>query len=210
MDKTTKILAVVAFAFVLVTASGVAYLKFTSKSTTTTVFNTNKKYTAVMETSMGTIKLELNPKAAPKTVENFVTLARRQYYDGSTFHRISRDFVIQAGDPTGTGGDSIFGAPFADEIDANSDLYKAGYVKGTLAMANSGANTNGSQFFVVIKDAPTLPSQYTIFGKVTEGQDVADLIGKVDLGKDESGNAIEDGKPVQPVTIKTITITESD
>ena len=209
MDKTTKLLIVITLAFILLTGGGIAYLKLSQKSVTTnsTVGNidTDKTYIAIMDTSMGTIKMELNPKAAPKTVNNFVSLAQKKYYDGLIFHRVSKDFVIQTGDPTGTGtgGESIYGKSFDDEIDAKSDLYKTGYVKGVLAMANSGPNTNGSQFFIMAADSKTLPANYTIFGKVTGGQDVVDAIDQVPLE-----NGVTDGKPVTAVKVNSITIEE--
>src|SRR5215467_2364153 len=105
---------------------------------------------AVVETDKGAIEIEFFPNDAPKAVENFRLLAEHGYYDGLTFHRIVRGFMIQGGDPKGdgTGGESAWGGEFADEINPNSPLYRGGYQRGLLAMANRGANTNGSQFFV--------------------------------------------------------------
>ena len=116
--------------------------------------------------TMGTIRIELLESDAPKTTENFITLAERGYYDGVIFHRVIKGFMIQGGDPTGTGrgGESAWGGRFNDEIDASSALYQRGYKKGTVAMANAGPNTNGSQFFVMHADYP-LPPSYTIFGR---------------------------------------------
>lgn len=153
----------------------------------------------------GVIDLQLYDREAPKTVENFVRLVNAGYYNCITFHRVSKGFVIQSGDDTGTGtgGVSAFGAPFADELDANSTSYKAGYLKGVLAMANRGPNTNTSQFFILLADAP-LPHNYTIFGKVTAGQDVVDTIGKVDITPSQFGP--NDGAPVTPVVIDKATI----
>ncbi len=129
---------------------------------------------AVITTAKGEIDIDLFPDEAPKTVTNFATLAKYKFYDGLTFHRVEPGFVIQGGDPRGdgSGGTSIYGGPFPDEIKPDSDLYKAGYLEGTVAMANSGPNTNGSQFFIMWQDHPELPANYTIFGKVTKGMDV--------------------------------------
>src|SRR5882724_8593372 len=114
---------------------------------------------AVMETDKGTIEFELLAKDSPTAVENFRLLAERGYYKGVTFHRIVKGFMIQGGDPDGTGlgGQSAWGGTFADEIDPNSALYKGGYRRGMLAMANAGPNTNGSQFFVMHQDYPLPP-----------------------------------------------------
>src|ERR1700755_2941953 len=133
--------------------------------------------TAVIETNKGTIKVELLEDVAPKTTENFITLAERGYYDGIIFHRVINGFMIQGGCPTGTGrgGESAWGGRFNDEIDPKSEVYQIGYKAGTMAMANAGPNTNGSQFFIMHVDYP-LPPSYTIFGRVTEGQDVVDAI----------------------------------
>ncbi|MGH8515457.1 MAG: peptidylprolyl isomerase, partial [Gammaproteobacteria bacterium] len=129
--------------------------------------------TAVIQTNKGTIKFELLEEDAPKTTENFRLLAEKGYYDGIIFHRCINGFMIQGGDPTGTGrgGASAWGGKFADEINPSSEVYKRGYKAGTVAMANAGPNTNGSQFFIMHVDYP-LPPSYSIFGCVTEGQDV--------------------------------------
>ncbi|HUI64466.1 MAG TPA: peptidylprolyl isomerase [Bacteroidota bacterium] len=138
---------------------------------------------AVIETTVGTIEAELYPADAPKTVENFIGLAGKKYYDGITFHRVVPGFVIQGGDPTGTGagGKSLWGGEFADELNASTPSYKQGYIKGVLAMANHGPNTNSSQFFIMLADNTTLPKNYTIFGKVIKGMDVVEKIGHVAL-----------------------------
>lgn len=132
---------------------------------------------AVIETNKGTIKIELLEADSPKTTENFRLLAEKNYYDGVIFHRVIKRFMIQGGDPLGMGygGESAWGGKFDDEIDRNSPLYSGPYVKGTVAMANAGPNTNGSQFFIMHVDYP-LPPSYTKFGKVIEGQDVVDAI----------------------------------
>jgi cyclophilin family peptidyl-prolyl cis-trans isomerase len=135
--------------------------------------------TAVLQTNKGTIRFELLEADAPRTTENFITLAQKGYYDGIIFHRVIDGFMIQGGDPTGTGrgGQSAWGGKFDDEIDASSPVYQRGYKAGTVAMANAGPNTNGSQFFIMHVDY-ALPSSYSIFGRVTEGQDVVDAIAK--------------------------------
>lgn len=131
-----------------------------------------------IETDKGKIKIELYNQDAPKTTQNFTELSRRGYYNGLTFHRVEPGFVIQGGDPkgNGSGGESIYGATFDDELNPDAASYKEGYKKGVVAMANRGPNTNGSQFFIMLDDNPDLPKNYTIFGKVVEGQDVVDKI----------------------------------
>jgi cyclophilin family peptidyl-prolyl cis-trans isomerase len=133
--------------------------------------------TATIQTNKGTIKFELLEEDAPKTTENFRMLAEQGFYDGVIFHRVIKGFMIQGGDPTGTGrgGQSAWGGKFADEIKPSSEVYQRGYKAGTVAMANAGPNTNGSQFFIMHADYP-LPPSYTIFGRVTEGQDIVDAI----------------------------------
>jgi cyclophilin family peptidyl-prolyl cis-trans isomerase len=138
---------------------------------------------AVIETEQGKIKFELLEQDAPKTTQNFIGLAEKGYYNGVIFHRVIKGFMIQGGDPTGTGrgGASLWGGRFDDEIDPKSDVYKRGYKAGTVAMANAGPNTNGSQFFIMHHDYP-LPPNYTIFGRVTEGQNVVDQIATTPTG----------------------------
>jgi cyclophilin family peptidyl-prolyl cis-trans isomerase len=152
------------------------------------------KHTVIMKTSKGDITLELDADAAPKTATNFIALAKSGYYNGLTFHRVIPGFMIQGGDPSGngTGGNSIYGETFEDEIDENSSLYEIGYQAGVIAMANRGPNTNGSQFFIMDADYP-LPPNYTIFGRVTKGQDVVHAIATVD--RDPSNDM-----PTTPVT----------
>ncbi len=155
--------------------------------------------TAVIKTNHGTIKFELLEQDAPKTTENFATLAERGYYDGVIFHRVINNFMIQGGDPTGSGrgGESAWGGRFNDEINPSSEVYRTGYKKGTVAMANAGPNTNGSQFFIMHVDYP-LPPNYTIFGRVTEGQDVVDSIATTRTGQGD--------RPVEQVTMEKVTI----
>jgi cyclophilin family peptidyl-prolyl cis-trans isomerase len=156
----------------------------------------NKRYTASMVTSKGTLTIALDPLAAPQTVNNFVVLARYHYFDGIVFHRIIPGFVLQGGDPTGTGRGGP-GYRFADE------LPKAGrYELGSLAMANAGPNTNGSQFFVISGPSGVrLPPQYSLFGKVVAGLDVVAAI-------DALGTS--SGTPKETVTIESVTVTEAD
>lgn len=133
---------------------------------------------ATIHTVKGDIVIQLYPQDAPKTVMNFATLAKGGYYNGLTFHRVEPGFVIQGGDPNGngTGGESIFGPTFEDELNASTSSYQAGYLEGVVAMANRGPNTNGSQFFIMLADNTSLPKNYTIFGKVTQGMDVVKKI----------------------------------
>ena len=155
--------------------------------------------TAVLQTNKGTIRFELLESDAPKTTENFVTLAERGYYDGIIFHRVIKGFMIQGGDPTGTGrgGESAWGGRFKDEINSSSPVYKTGYKAGTVAMANAGPNTNGSQFFIMHVDYP-LPPSYTIFGRVTEGQDVVNAIA--------TSQTDQNDRPTSEVKMEKVTI----
>lgn len=154
---------------------------------------------AVIETSKGTIKFELLEEDAPKTTENFRLLAEQGYYDGVIFHRVIKNFMIQGGDPLGMGygGESAWGGKFDDEIDRSSDLYAGAYNKGTVAMANAGPNTNGSQFFIMHINYP-LPPSYTKFGKLIEGQDVVDQIAEVQTNASD--------KPLEPVVMNKVII----
>ncbi|NGX28428.1 MAG: putative peptidyl-prolyl cis-trans isomerase [Candidatus Anoxychlamydiales bacterium] len=130
-----------------------------------------------LETTQGTIKIKLWPEIAPKACENFMKLVETKYYDGIVFHRVIKNFMIQTGDPTGTGtgGKSIWNKNFEDEVSANVSFNKA----GLLAMANAGPNTNGSQFFITTKMTPWLNMKHTIFGEVIEGYDVVTKIENV-------------------------------
>lgn len=180
---------------------------------------------ATIKTNMGDIKVKLFPNEAPKTVENFVTHAKNGYYNSLIFHRVIKDFMIQGGDPTGTGmgGESIYGHSFEDEFDA-----KLHNIRGALSMANAGPNTNGSQFFIVQADTvpanmlnqmqempesfpedivkayaemggtPWLDFRHTVFGQVVEGLDIVDNIANVEVGNAD--------RPVNDVIIETIII----
>lgn len=168
---------------------------------------------ASIETSMGTFEVELYATDAPKTVENFIGLAQQKYFDGQRFHRVSKNFVIQAGDDKskdlkrkgewGTGGKSIWGKEFADELNPNTPSFKGGYLKGVLAMANRGPNTNTSQFFVMLRDNLNLPKNYTIFGKVIKGMEVVEKIGQVEI---DPVMGPTDGTPKVDVKIKRVKI----
>ena len=155
--------------------------------------------TAVIQTNKGTIRVELLESDAPKTTENFITLAQRGYYDGIIFHRVIKNFMIQGGDPTGTGrgGESAWGGRFNDEINSQSEVYKTGYKAGTMAMANAGPNTNGSQFFIMYVDYP-LPPSYTIFGRVTEGQEIVNAIANSQTDRND--------RPSEDVKMEKVTI----
>jgi cyclophilin family peptidyl-prolyl cis-trans isomerase len=149
---------------------------------------------ATLHTSEGAIELELYPDDAPKTVENFVKLSRDGFYEGVIFHRVIPDFMIQGGDPTGTG----MGGPgyeFEDEFNEHR------VVRGALAMANAGPNTNGSQFFIVTAEAtPWLDGKHTVFGKVTSGMDVVDRICEADRDAND--------RPREPVTIDRVELSD--
>lgn len=138
---------------------------------------------AIIKTNMGTIELELFADLVPKTVENFVGLANKGYYNGVIFHRVIDKFMIQGGDPTGTGrgGESFFGGKFNDEFVTTLRHDSA----GILSMANAGPNTNGSQFFITLAPTPWLNGKHTIFGKVINGMDVVSAIGKVAKGPND-------------------------
>lgn len=161
---------------------------------------------AVLETDQGTIEFELLVGDAPKTTENFRLLAERGYYNGLTFHRIVKGFMIQGGDPLGDGrgGESAWGGKFADEIVKDSPLYQKGlgYKRGIVAMANMGPNTNGSQFFILHQDFP-LPASYTIFGRVTRGLEVVDALAGVPTTRGLDGGM---SKPSTPPVMKKVTV----
>ena len=134
----------------------------------------------VFETNQGNIEFKLMPDVAPKTCENFVGLTEKGYYDGLVFHRVIKGFMLQGGDPTGTGrgGNSLWGSPFEDEVAGNVTFNK----KGILAMANSGPNSNGSQFFITTANTPWLNMNHTIFGEVVSGYDVVEKIENTTTG----------------------------
>ena len=149
--------------------------------------------TATIETNQGTIKVELFEDKAPKTTQNFIDLAQKGYYDGVIFHRVIADFMIQGGDPTGTGRGGP-GHTIPDEF--HKDLRHDD--KGLLSMANAGPNTGGSQFFITLAATPWLDRKHAIFGKVSEGMDVVEKIGKTRTGPGD--------RPVQEVKMEKVTI----
>lgn len=151
---------------------------------------------AIIQTNMGTIELELFADKTPKTVENFVGLANKGYYNGVIFHRVIDNFMIQGGDPTGTGrgGQSLWGGKFEDEF--VPELKHNG--AGILSMANAGPNTNGSQFFITLKETPWLDGRHTVFGRVIKGMDVVQAIGKVPTNQQD--------RPLKDVVMEKVTI----
>jgi cyclophilin family peptidyl-prolyl cis-trans isomerase len=156
-----------------------------------------KSYSAVLKTSAGDITIDLDAKKTPKTANNFVTLAKGNFYNGTIFHRVMKDFMIQGGDPKGDGSGGP-GYKFEDEY------LEGEYKRGTVAMANSGPNTNGSQFFIMHKDY-ALPKNYVVFGQVSNGMEVVDKIAEAEVVMNSS---MEKSKPVSPVTIQTVEIVE--
>jgi cyclophilin family peptidyl-prolyl cis-trans isomerase len=184
-----KIILIVA----LIILAGVFFFIIPKQDNNTEQINMN--YLITLHTNKGDIQFKTFIDDAPNTVNNFVKLAEEQFYDGIIFHRVIDGFMIQGGDPTGTG----MGGPgytFADEIDPSSELYQKGYVKGVVAMANAGPNTNGSQFFIMVADNPLSPD-YTIFGEVVAGQEVADAISQVETVND---------KPLEDVVIEKVSV----
>jgi len=157
--------------------------------------NNKKIYLAVLKTSEGDITIQLNENETPKTVENFISLAGKNFYDNTIFHRVIKGFMIQGGDPKGdgTGGP---GYKFDDE------LFTGEYTRGAVAMANAGPNTNGSQFFIMHQNN-SLPKNYIIFGRVVSGMEVVDKIAGAPVEKSNSG---ELSKPVSPVVVKSVEI----
>jgi cyclophilin family peptidyl-prolyl cis-trans isomerase len=158
----------------------------------------NGSYHVTIQTNHGVIVFETYDSDAPLAVENFMKLAEQGFYNGTIFHRVINGFMIQGGDPEGTGRGGP-GYTFADELDPISESYKAGYQKGVVAMANRGPDTNGSQFFIMLENYP-LPNNYTIFGKVISGQEVVDTIGKLPVGPGD--------KPAADVVMETVTVEE--
>jgi cyclophilin family peptidyl-prolyl cis-trans isomerase len=158
---------------------------------------------ANIKTNHGTIRFELLEDESPKTAENFRLLAEAGKYDGVIFHRVIKGFMIQGGDPTGTGsgGQSAWGGRFNDEINRASELYSGAYAKGTVAMANAGPNTNGSQFFIMHSDYP-LPPSYTKFGRVIEGQEIVDKIATSPTDRSD--------RPMNKVVMESVTIENAE
>ena len=175
----------------------------TSTKTTMTLpkptmqIDTKKQYSAVFNTTEGIIEISLNVSTTPITVNNFVYLAKKKFYNNTIFHRVIDGFMIQGGDPlgNGTGGP---GYKFDDEP------FDGSYTRGTIAMANSGPNTNGSQFFIMHKDYP-LPKNYVIFGRVIKGLETVDKIAQAPVTQSATG---ENSTPVKPVVVRSVTILE--
>lgn len=203
--------------FLLVGLTSIAQEKKTEKAEPKTdkegtSMGTKGKEIAVVETSMGSFQIELYRSDAPKTVENFVKLTGKKFFDGMRVHRVAKGFVIQTGDEKsketakaaewGSGGQSIYGKDFQDELNPDAASYKAGYKKGVVAMANKGPNTNSSQFFICLADVG-LPHNYTIFGKVISGMDVVEKIGQVEIVPKMGPT---DGTPKTDVLITKITM----
>jgi peptidyl-prolyl cis-trans isomerase-like 1 len=189
-------LFLVMLAFSILLANGKLNNTNSNTSEKGNYFMSDSTTVAIIKTNMGTIEIELFADKTPKTVENFVGLAEKGYYNGVIFHRVIKNFMIQGGDPTGTGrgGASYWGGKFEDEF--VSDLKHDG--PGVLAMANAGPNTNGSQFFITLVPTPWLDGKHTVFGKVIDGMDVVKAIGEV---KTAAGD-----KPVKDVVMEEVTI----
>lgn len=162
--------------------------------------NNHMNYLITIKTNKGDIQFKTYSQEAPQTVENFITLAEKGFYDKVIFHRVIDGFMIQGGDPTGTGRGGP-GYSFDDEINPSFKIYQTGYVKGIVAMANAGPNTQGSQFFIMVADYP-LPPAYTIFGKVTAGQEVAEAISLVKRDAND--------KPLEDVVIESVSISKAE
>ena len=194
----------IAVAIIGITLAGVIYINRPIKPMTTTYstppqmqLEANKKYTATLTTTQGPLTIELFATDTPVTVNNFVFLAKEKFYDGTIFHRIIQDFMIQGGDPqgTGTGGP---GYKFSDEPITRE------YDRGIVAMANSGPNTNGSQFFIMTQTTP-LPKNYVIFGQLT-GDDSFATLDKIAATPVTDNGTNEQSRPTQTVQITSVTI----
>lgn len=159
---------------------------------------TNNMHQITLSTTLGDIVFQTYDADAPKAVSNFITLASKGFYDDVIFHRVIKGFMIQGGDPSGNGTGGP-GYTFEDELDSTTESAKRGYVRGTVAMANAGPDTNGSQFFIMHQDYP-LPHNYTIFGHVVSGMDVID---KIATTKTDAAD-----RPLTPVVMKSVTVVE--
>ena len=162
-------------------------------SASATMIDVSKQYEAILSTSLGDITIVLTASATPVTVNNFVTLSEKNFYDKTIFHRVIKGFMIQGGDPDGTGRGGP-GYRFDDE------LFEGQYTRGTVAMANSGPNTNGSQFFIMHKDT-ALPHAYVIFGKVINGMETVDKIAEAPMNLNGEAST-----PITPVVVNSIKI----
>ena len=173
-----------------------------SSSTPVLVKNLKKSdmHIVTIDTNKGKIVFETYDQDAPKTVENFITLANKGFYNGLIFHRVIKGFMIQGGDPTGTGRGGP-GYTFADELNPSTQSYKNGYKRGVVAMANAGPNTNGSQFFIMHQDTP-LPNNYTIFGNVISGIETVDAIANTKTGANDM--------PVEKMIMNKVTVEDKN
>lgn len=204
MKQLTSLIALVALCMGTLAGCGSSKPDTAASGATTTVANPS----VVVKTNMGTFECELYKNDAPRTVDNFLGLAQKGFFTGIRFHRVIKGFVIQGGDPKsknpalmnewGTGGESIYGKEFEDELNPNTPSYKAGYFQGVLAMANHGPNTNTSQFFIMC--GSTLPHKYTIFGAVTKGMEVVMAINNVETIK--PGDRPKNDVIIESVTVK--------
>ena len=156
----------------------------------------NHMHQITLQTNLGDITFDTYDAYAPKAVDNFITLAKKGFYKNLIFHRVIKGFMIQGGDPNGNGTGGP-GYSFEDELNPGTESYKLGYIKGVVAMANAGPNTNGSQFFIMLQDNP-LPHNYTIFGKVIAGQNIVDAIGEVKTNGSD--------KPLEDVIMKAVIV----
>ena len=198
MENKSLVKIIIGFTTVLIVGIAVFYA-LKSKTNNNPIITPAKEinmHIVKIITNMGEIKIQTYDDDAPKTVENFITLIEKVFYNNLTFHRVVKGFVIQGGDPNGNGTGGP-GYKFEDELNPETDSYKAGYKKGVVAMANSGPNTNGSQFFIMLQDYP-LPNNYTIFGKVIAGQEVIDAIGQTAVGAND--------KPLEPVVMESVVV----
>ncbi|MFA6570148.1 MAG: peptidylprolyl isomerase [Bacteroidota bacterium] len=169
---------------------------------------------AIIYTSKGKILIGLYGKDAPKTVENMLGLIKKRYYNGVLFHRVAKNFLIQTGDGLtkfksmkedwGTGGESIFGQEFEDELNPETPSFKIGYVKGAIAMANRGPNSNTSQFFICLDSAENLEHKWTLFGRVLDGMNIVEKIASLEVIPGTHGS--KDGLPKQPVRVNYIKV----
>jgi len=192
-----KLLVITILGVIILGTIGILFTNMKKKITKTANDEKTKKYTAILKTEKGDITIALNSDQTPITVNNFVTLAKKGFYNKTIFHRVIKGFMIQGGDPKGdgTGGP---GYKFADEP------FTGEYTRGTIAMANSGPNTNGSQFFIMHADNP-LPKNYVIFGKVISGMETVDAIAESPVQPSSSG---ESSSPLTPVKILSVEIKE--
>jgi peptidylprolyl isomerase len=177
--------------------------KVTGPFGTIAVKQLNQDKFATLSTSQGDIKIELDAKTTPKTVANFVLLTKKNFFDGIKFHRVMKDFMIQTGDPNSKDADPANDGTGGPGYQFNDEKITGSYTRGTVAMANSGANTNGSQFFIMQKDNTSMPKNYVIFGKVVSGMDVVDKIANLPVEDNGQG---EQSRPKEAVVINKVVL----